>query len=411
MNKQTIILGLLFMSLFLPLSSLMISPVTASTTSTTHTNSYWIEGGHLILQGDRPTSSSPMSIVVPLSTYNASQDIILGSHSWSEEDLAPSDFGTSGVTRTYSSTYAGRVTQPSLLSARSIYHTLRVIDENSFLEHSREIDSNLMMLYTSESVYDVVNRTMEGYGLFAENFTAATAHLQMEYNKEPVDSFFRAMAQDPDYATIAEDYFASTTRITDLTTKYFRESMLDLIYSFVNLTGYGLTDTIASKAKSDITSVTNATVHGSIRNAATGYIGYYLSGDDIDVPDASLLSKDNGDWFVSIEETDTQYLLNFNIGSNFISSSSIVQGFGMALTQIFPEFETVVVDDDTTAIGFPFYVHFLVAFVLGLISAFVAYTVEDKKKMKQKSAWKTFLIVFLVILGFMVIGFPVISFF
>jgi len=399
-------LGIKIVTTLFVLSMVLVFSSNSSVTANTNANNgQWLSGATIRIQGDRDVSASPLSIDIGLQTYNASQAIVLPSRRWSEE-MAPSDLGTSGVTRTYSSTYAGRITTPvELLSSKGIYHTLRVIDENDFVEHNLNRDLTIQTFYTDKAISETINETMQQWGLTIANFTPDTAHLQMAFDKGPVNAFFASVAADENYAIVADNHFTDPTMVTDLLSKHFRTTLSDLVYTCVNMTGWAASESIGTEI-TNYQDVRNGTIHGSIRNAATGYIGYYLENDGI-IGSMGVNGADNGgDWFVGIQETETSYLINFNIAANFLSGGKIVTDFGLALSQFFPS-TPIVEDGEVVGVAFPFYVHVLIGLIVAFPSGGIAYAVEKKKSNKQRAFWMTFGIALAITVLFMLLAFPV----
>ena len=376
---------------------------------------FWITDATLVIEGNRPSSSVLLS--VPLATYNATQTLVLDSYSWDADDLSPADLKATGVSKKYSSDFAGQVLLPpsaSMSSARGIYSTLRVTDESSFVEQTLKTDLDVQTFYTLDSIYETINTTMLAYGLTAENFTAETCKIRLTFDKSLVDSFFADVAADSMYDSVATEYYTDTSMVADLFEDYFRETMLDLVYTKVNLTDYATTDDIATEMEDVLggnatdTSLDGATIIGSIRNAAVGFIGLQLAEEttiSADVTPKAAVNH-NTDRFVHFEATDDSYIIDFSIFSDFISGSKIIQNFGLAIAQIFPHTTTA-----SGSIAFPLYVHLIVIAIIGLAAGLIGYATTDGKKKKKRNFWKTFGIAAGVTAIVMFLGFPVSSIF
>ena len=380
--------------------------------------SFWIEDASVILNGTRPVSTNPgravqTDFIIGLdTTTKLVETIVLDGLNWNAgDDLAPSDYLSTGVTRTYSSSVIGSVTLPSTYGASGVYSTLRATDENNYAEQAVDRDLDLYTFYTLDNFYDTVNTKMVSYGYTVANYTCNYAKLRMSFDKTLVDAFFTSIAGDDDFVELRDDSYTSTTAVADLFEDHFKTSMLDLVYSKVNVTDYATSWTIGSEIESvlggnDTDTSIDGTGNGhvSIRNAAIGFIGLYMADDTVIDPSAVVKSVLPGqaDQFIKIIETDDSYLIAFNIFSDFVSSSLIIDHFGLALAQIFPHVETA------SGLAFPLYVHLIVIAVVSLIGGLIGYFVGGRQ---WKAFWKAAGFTAIGIGIIMFLGFPVSSFF
>ena len=376
--------------------------------------SFWITGGEVTIEGDRPSGSGAgnirMNIVAPLSVTvpNATQSMILDNHAWNGEvELAPNDLATTGITRAFSSAYATSVSK--IEGAAGIYSTLRILNEDNFTEYTTDKDVDVLTLYSLEPLYDTVNTAMTAYGLTVANFTPYTAKVQLTFDKSLVDAFFTEVASDVNFADIAENHFTDTALIANLLEDYFAVSMLDLVYGKINMTDYATAWTIGAEVESVLggnatdVSVDYALELGSIRNAAMGFIGLHLADlSNTGIPQAVKPELPSADRFMVIAQTDTSYLIDFNIISDFVSSNALIAGLGVLLAQMFPHVATAA------GMAFPLYVHIIVIGVVGLIAGIIGYFVGGKQ---WKAFWKAFGIAAGVTAIVMFLGFPVSSIF
>ncbi len=377
--------------------------------------SFWLTGGEVTITGDRPTGSGAgnirMDIVAPLSVTipNATQVIILDNHAWNADvELAPNDLATTGITRAYSSSYAACVSR--IEGAAGIFSTLRILNEDNFTEHTTDKDVDVLTLYSLEPIYTTVNTAMTAYGLTVANFTPYTVKVQLSFDKSLVDTFFTNVAGDANFADIAENHFTDTALIANLIEDYFAVTMLDLVYGNINMTDYATAWTIGAEVESVLggnatdVSVDYALELGSIRNAAIGFIGLHLADlSSAGIPQSVMPELPSEDYFSAFAQTDDEYLLDFSIISDFVSSNALIAGLGVLLSQMFPHVATA-----SGGVAFPLYVHLIVIGVVGLIAGVIAYFVSGKDK---KAFWKAFGIAAAVTALVMFLGFPVSSIF
>lgn len=407
----------LFSSIFLALMLLSILGAFApSGVKADAGASFWIEDASVILNGTRPVSASmssirsiPTDFIIGLdATTKLVETIILDGLNWNAgDDLAPSDYASSGITRTYSSSVIGSVTLPSTSGASGVYSTLRATDENNYAEQTKDKDLDVYTFYTLDNLYDTVNTKMVSYGYTVANYTCNYAKLRMVFDRTLVDVFFGDIAGDDDFAELRDEDYTSTTAVADLFEDHFKYSMLDLIYSKINVTDYATSWTIGSEVQSvlggnatDLSIDGTGNKHVSVRNAATGFIGLYMADDaTIDPPSTvvkSVLPGQNADQFVKLLTTDDSYIIDFNIFSDFVSSSLIIDHFGLALAQIFPH---VTIGDQ---LAFPLYVHLIIIAVAALIGGGIGYFVggKDKKAFWKAAAWTAIGIGIMMFLAF-----------
>lgn len=376
--------------------------------------SFWVTGGEVTITGDRPTGSGAgnirMNVVAPLSVTvpNATQGIILDNHAFNGAvELAPNDLATTGITRAYSSSYATCVSKVE--GAAGIYSTLRILNEDNFTEHTTDKDVDVLTLYSLEPLYDTVNTAMSAFGLTVANFTPYTVKVQLAFDKSLVDTFFTEVASDVNFADIAENHFTDTALISNLMEDYFAVSMLDFVYGRINMTDYATAWTIGAEVESVLggnatdVSLDGALELGSIRNAAIGFIGLHLADlSSAGIPLSVQPELPSADRFSVVAATDTEYLLDLSVISDFVSSNALIAGLGVLLSQMFPHVETA------GGVAFPLYVHIICIGLVGLISGVIGYFVGGKQ---WKSFWKAFGIAAGVMAIVMFLGFPVSSIF
>ncbi len=376
--------------------------------------SFWVTGGEVTITGDRPSGAGAgnirMNVVAPLSVTvpNATQSIILDNHAFNGAvELAPNDLATTGITRAYSSSYATCVSKVE--GAAGIYSTLRILNEDNFTEHTTDKDVDVLTLYSLEPLYTTVNTAMTAFGLTVANFTPYTVKIQLAFDKSLVDAFFTEVASDVNFADIAENHFTDTALISNLMEDYFAVSMLDFVYGRINMTDYATAWTIGAEVESVLggnatdVSVDGALELGSIRNAAIGFIGLHLADlSSAGIPLSVQPELPSADRFSVVAATDTEYLLDLSVISDFVSSNALIAGLGVLLSQMFPHVATA------SGVAFPLYVHIICIGLVGLVAGTISYFVNDKS---WKAFWKAFGIAAGVMAIVMFLGFPVSSIF
>lgn len=302
--------------------------------------------------------------------YNHTIPVIdLQADSFVEENQAPNDFATDGITRTYSdSLYTSLSVPSSFSSARGMYSVLQYIPENDFSQLTVERDITATTFTPIESFYTTVNDSMyaENAAWTAENYTVSEMYALISFDREYVDAFFAAaMAKDGYDLVTTNEYSTNQQMIRTLLDDLFTEYCYDIIYSPVNTTcHYSATWTVADEVRAVMGgNVTDTSINGtiknvSVRNAMFGYLGQKIVPDSVVELGLEAFIPEN-DVIYGFSQTPTTYSIKFNFMSDYASSPLSVN-----LLSLF----TVLTEADVAVIVQTFRVLWLESCLFGAIA-------------------------------------------
>lgn len=386
-NKLKLVIPLfLVFCLLLPA---MTSNVNATTVMTA--GDPLIVGINTIIKGyDGVDQSMPLSLDT---VYNASMPVIsLQADSFTSESQAPSDFGTDGITRTYSDALYTGFSTPSMATAQGMYSVLRYIPENEFTQYNVEQDVTAYTYTPLESYYTTVNDSMYAENVLwtAENFTVSEMYDLITFDRVMVDAFFAdALAQDG-YNLVASEHSTDQEMIQTMLDSVFTAYCYDIIYAPVNETCggiYSATWTIAQEVAAVLGgNATDTSINGtmeivSIRNAMFGYLGQHIVADSVVGQSlASFAPEGITDLIYGFAATPTTYSLKFNIMSDF-AASPLSEALKVLYTILTPaEYEDLI-----TALKANVWEGILIAAGVGAGLAIVVYLIRRDKPDKNMS--------------------------
>jgi len=401
MNKRMLYSAftlLLIASFFLPQGSVQATTVGAENIITDISIKF---------NGTRPASAlmydlsedGPQPITINAEKFT--QTVVLSSDSFSATDLAPDDLKASGVTRTFSSTYAGYVTSSE--SERGIWNTLEFIDENSFSQYDIEQDIDVYALTPTEPFTDTITRFMSAIDATwtYENFTVSSALAYISFDKTAIDNFLLDAKAKDNYATVASQYSTDNQKIITLLDDVFDNHILDIVYSIVNETDYTTGWTVSEEVEAVLggnatdTSLDGATEIGSIRNLIYGYIGNIIAPDSVVKTAVEPNPIERSGRIVGLLATETTYVIKFDLFTDLVSGSKVKALFDTVFTTIFPHIEVA------GTVVLVWWGNLIVGAIFGVIAGLIGYFATKKKKLKWKKAGLAFLFTFLIVTALM----------
>jgi len=359
------------------------------------------------------TATAAFSYNYPLATSTIDQNYVLSSDQVSAENTKPSDVITSSsVTRLYSNSFAGGLSTGTS-SIRSVWQTVMVTPETANTQLSTKKDLTAETFYTLEDLYTQLNRSLLAVGKTAADADITKITLEITLDKASVDYLFTQAKNSDSFTSIAEQDPTNQAKIAVALDPIWDNYLLDMVYAKINLTDYAAGWDIGEEIANVTTSVTDNDVdglvkYGSMRNALFGYIGAIIADDNVINPSPKLMPNNppvsEDSYFVGFVDAGTYYVVDFNLFGDFVSSNKLIQGMGLALSQIFP---SVLINNQQ---AFPFWVHLLVSAIIATVVAllYVAVKGVKSKKLKKQLFVKVWLIAFAITMLIMVISFPMI---
>ncbi|MHA1348066.1 MAG: hypothetical protein ACTSO3_16815, partial [Candidatus Heimdallarchaeaceae archaeon] len=243
LNISTLFALLLIGSFFVPTGSIQAATVGADP---------WITNVDIVFNGTRPLSAVPtkgVDGVAPVTietTTSYSKQIVANGHEFYAENYAPNDYATTGVTRTFSSTYSGYIN--AIETERGLWQTLKFIDESSFSQYDIDQDLDVFTYYATEAYTATITRYLESLGSYTYlNFTCTQAYAVLSFDKDLVDAFFTDAKAKSTYDSVATSYSTDNQKVTTLLDDVFDSHLLDIIYGVVNTTDYAAGWTVADE--------------------------------------------------------------------------------------------------------------------------------------------------------------------
>ena len=335
--------------------------------------------------------------------YNHSIPVI-GSQaaSFVNEKIAPNDYATDGITRTYSDSFYTGISTPSIATSRGMYSVLSYIKENQFSQLTVEQDVTATTFTPLESFYTTVNDSLynENPLWTAENFTVSEMYALISFDRAYVDAFFAAaMAKDGYELVSSNEHSTNQQMIVSVLDSIFTEYCYDIIYSPVNIsTHYSATWTVADEVRAVLGgNVTDSSINGTIknvscRNAIFGYLGQKIVLDSVVTATLAAYVPEN-DVFFGFSQTATTYSIKFNYRADYASSP-----LSESLLSLF----TVLTEAEVAALIQTFRVLWLEAFLFSAIAFVVVGGATRYFSRKQKSTNWLSLVVGLI--AFVLVG-------
>ena len=359
------------------------------------------------------TATAAFSYNYPLTTSTVDQNYVLSSDRITAENTKPSDvIDSSSVTRLYSNSFAGGLSTGTS-SVRSVWQTVMVTPETANTQLNTKKDLTAETFYTLEDLYTQLNRSLLAVGKTAADADISKIILKITLDKSSVDYLFTQAKHSDSFTTIAEQDPTNQAKIAVALDPIWDNYLLDMVYAKVNLTDYAAGWDIGEEIANVTTSVADNDVdglvkYGSMRNALFGYVGAIIADDSVINPSPKLMPNHppvtDDNYFVGLVDAGTYYVVDFNLFGDFVSSNKLIQGMGVALSQIFP---SVLINNQQ---AFPFWVHLLVSAIIATAVAaiYVAVKGVKSKKLRKELFVKVWLIAFGVTMIIMVISFPMI---
>jgi len=348
----------------------------------------WVTGINCYIEGYVPASGSGDSMNY---VSNEGLAVSMTIDSFYELDIAPEQFATTGITRTYSDSIAAKITD--LDSTRGIYQTLLGIPETDFSQIDNDRETTVYTFTTTKIFAEEAEDAAQDYDAdyTYANFTVNKMYVTFQFDRDVVDSFFTDAKNRAPYSDIAEDLSTSSSAVITLLDEVFGDSLFDVVYAPVNVTDYSSTWSVKQEFRSVLggnetdDSVDDTVKIVSLRNALVGYLGQNVVADSVvDVPTAAAYEHpelpDSVGPFFGFTATDSAYYLNFDIKTDF-ANSPLLGNYtcGFALFQVGAEKVPGLI------IAFSWYMTLGIGLGAGAgLAVITALVTKNKKKLKSR---------------------------
>jgi hypothetical protein len=340
---------------------------------------------YVVLSGYQPEVSASVMTLSSIEyliglddTYNDTQvPFSLAENTFFEQDLAPSDYLSDGITREFSSDIASKL---DLSSGAGIYQTLQGISEEDFSQYDVDRDITTFTYTRDEAFNDTIVADLQDYDpdWNITHFDCRKAYIVFTLDKVLVDIFFAEAMSKDGYALISDEHSTDKQMITTLLDDVWPDFLLDLFYSTVNNTELETGITISEEIEAVLkTNSTDTSVNGtkrlvSMRNAAIGFIGEHIASQSTVELDSHPITADSP--FFGFEQTSTTYTFNLDIKTDVCTGNTVDDAMTVAVGSM-QLGDLIAGITSTVNIGWALFIGLGTAVLIGIIT----YLVRDGK--------------------------------